>query len=246
MKDWPDADGNSGDDSTEDPPNNHPGTLAIDTRQDVGHIKLGKRPSDTCPHNCTVFNQSVNGLGGKQDDKLEKVISLTRERKIHAYCIQETWQLHNYMLTIRGYTVFHHGLNENPQHQGRTSAGVMIILNPALTQAWALAGKLKPVISSPVSTFPGRMIGVTLSFPNFLNRPTDTFKRKAKGSIKLFLCSIYHPHEFNKQREFYDELYHFITTRPRNSEILMGGRRELQCRDKIEEVQGYFGTARIG
>ena len=98
----------------------------------------------------------------------------------------------------------------------------MIILNPALTKAWERAGKLKPVISSPESKFPSRMIGVTLSFQNFLNRPTDKFKRKAKGSIKLFLCSIYHPYEFNKQREFYDELDHFITTRPRNSEILMG------------------------
>ena len=176
------------------PPTTSQALLQIDTRHDVGHIKLGKRPSDTCPHTCTVFNQNVNGLGGKRDDKMEKVISLMRERKIHAYCIQETWQLHNYMITIRGYTVFHHGLSEKPQRQGRTSAGVMIILNPALTQEWARAGKLNPVISSPVSKFSGRMIGVTLSFPNFSNRPTNTFKRKAKGSIKLFLCSIYHPY----------------------------------------------------
>ena len=47
MKDWPDADGNNGDDSTEDPPNNQPGTLAIDTQHDAGHIKLGKHTSDT-------------------------------------------------------------------------------------------------------------------------------------------------------------------------------------------------------
>ena len=66
------------------------------------------------------------------------------------------------------------------------------------------------------------MIGVTLSFPNFSNRPTDTFKRKANGSIKLFLCQIYHPYKFDEQREFYDELDHFITNRTRNSEILMG------------------------
>ena len=89
MKDWPNADENSGDDSTEVPPNNQPGTLAIETKHTVGHIKLGKRPSDTCPHNCTVFNQNVNGLGGKRDDKLEKVIYLMRERRIHAYYIQE-------------------------------------------------------------------------------------------------------------------------------------------------------------
>ena len=123
MKDWPDANGNSGDDSTEDPPNNQPCTLAINTRHDVGHIKLDKRPSDTCLHTCTVFNQNVNGLGGKQDDKLKKVIYSIRERKIHAYCIQETWQLHNYMLTIRGYTVFHHGLSEKPNAKDARARG---------------------------------------------------------------------------------------------------------------------------
>ena len=100
MKDWPDANGNSGNNSTEDPPNNQPGTLAIDTRYDAGHIKLGKHPSDTCPHTCTVFNQNVNGVGGKPNDKLDKVIFLMRERKIYAYCIQENWKLHNYMITI--------------------------------------------------------------------------------------------------------------------------------------------------
>ena len=120
-----------------------------------------------------------------------------RERRIQTYCIQETWKIHDYMLTIRGYTVFHHGMIAKPQRQRRTSAGVMIILNPALTHACAQAGKLNPVISSPVSKFPGRMIGVTLIFPNFSNRPTDTFKQKAKGSIKLFLCSIYHPYKFD-------------------------------------------------
>ena len=82
----------------------------------------------------------MNGLGGKQDDKVEKVISVMIEKKIHAYCIQETWQLHNYMLTIRGYNIFHHGLSEKNQRQGRMIAGVMIILNPDLTQAWARGG----------------------------------------------------------------------------------------------------------
>ena len=68
---------------------------------------------------------------------------------------------------------------------------------------------------------------MTLSSPKILNRPTDTFKRKAKGSIKIFLCSIYHPYEFDKQREFYDELNHFITTRTRNSDIFMWA--EVNC-----------------
>ena len=98
----------------------------------------------------------------------------------------------------------------------------MIIPNPVLTQALVRAGKLKPITSSPTSTFPGRMIGVTLSFPNFSNRPSDTYRRKAKGSITFFLYSIYHSFEAAEQRKFYDELDHFSTNRSRNYEVLLG------------------------
>ena len=125
-------------------------------RPDTGHIEPeSPRPSDTCPHTCAFFSQNVNGLGGRRDDKLEKIISLMIENNIGAYCLQETWQLCDFMLTIRGYTVFHHGMSEKPQNLGRTSAGVMIILNPEMTRAWARAGKLKPLTSLPESTFPG-------------------------------------------------------------------------------------------
>ena len=126
------------------------------------------------------------------------------------------------MITIRGYTVLHHGMDEKPQRLGRTSAGVMIILGPDLTQAWKRAGKLEPITSSPTSRFTGRMIGVTLSFPNFSNRPRDTYHRRAKGSIKLFLWSVYHPCDTEEQKEFYDDLDNFIARRPRKSELLMG------------------------
>ena len=98
----------------------------------------------------------------------------------------------------------------------------MIILNPALPQAWARADKLKPITSPPTSKLPEQIIGLTLSFLNKSNRPTDTYHRRAKGLIKIFLCSIYHPYDFDEQKEFYHELDHFITNRPRNAEILMG------------------------
>ena len=52
------------------------------------------------------------------------------------------------MLTIRGYLVFHHGMMEKPQRQGRTSTGVVSILSPVLTQAWARAGNMK-LLTSP-------------------------------------------------------------------------------------------------
>ena len=149
------------------------------------------------------------------------------EKRIHAYCVQETWQLHDYMLTIRGYTVLHHGMDEKTQRLGRTSAGVMIILGPDLTHAWTRAGKLEPITSSPISRFPGRMIGFTLSLPKFSNRPGDMYHRRAKGSIKLFLCSVYHPCDPEEQKEFYDDLDNFIARQPRNSELLMGA--DVNC-----------------
>lgn len=225
MEDWPDDD-NDGDYSREDSPPS--ATLAVDTRPDAGHIKQGKAsPSDTCQHTCIIFNQNVNGLGGRRNDKLEKLIVMMIEQQIHAYCVQETWQMQDYMLTIRGHTVFHHGIKNKPQQLGRISAGVMIILGPDLTQAWDRAGKLKPLTSSPTSRYPGRMIGVTLGFPNFSNRPGDTYHRKAKGWIKIFLCSVYHPYDADEQLEFYDELDQFITRRPRKSEILIGA--DVNC-----------------
>ena len=129
-EDWTADDGNSRDYLREDPPSPQTITLAVDTRHGVGRTKLGTaRPSDTCPHTCTIINQNVNGLGGRKDNKLEKVISLMIDRNIHAYYIQETWQLCDYMLTIRGFTIFHHGMNDKPQQLGRVSAGVMIILD---------------------------------------------------------------------------------------------------------------------
>ena len=115
------------------PPLNQPDILAIDTHHGVGHTKLDTCTRDSCPHTCNILNQSINGLGGRSDDKMEKLIWMMIARNIYAYCIQETWQIHNYMLTIRGYTVFHHSMDEKPQRLDRTSTGVMIILGADLT-----------------------------------------------------------------------------------------------------------------
>ena len=71
-----------------DTPSQHP------YQPNIGHIKLGPpRPSDSCPHTCAVFSQNANGLGGRRDDKLEKLISLMIENSISPYCLQEMWQL---------------------------------------------------------------------------------------------------------------------------------------------------------
>ena len=74
MDDWLDANGDSSDYSPEDPPLNQPEILSINTRHGVGHTKLGTHPRDTCPHTCYILKHNINGLGGRSDNKLEKLI----------------------------------------------------------------------------------------------------------------------------------------------------------------------------
>ena len=115
----------------------------------------------------------------------------------------------------------------DPIRDAANSAGVMIVLCPDRTRSWVRAGKLPPIHSSSTSKFPGRIIRVTLSFTNQSNRHTDTFHRNGRGSIKVFLCSVYHPYKKNEQIEFYDELDSFITSRHRNVEVLLGS--DVNC-----------------
>ena len=121
-------------------------------QHDTWHINTGKPiPSDNCPFTLNIISQNANCLGGRNDNKMGKNVSLVIDRNINAYCLQRKWQICDYMLTIWGYTVFHHGMNEKPQRKGQTSAGVMIILSPDLTRAWTRAGKFKPITSPPIS-----------------------------------------------------------------------------------------------
>ena len=202
--------------------------MIIDNPHNVGHSETGNRPSDTWPHTCVILNQKFNGLGGKNaDEKLENIVEMMIARSIHGYFLQETWQLVSYSTTIRDHTIFYHGMESRTNAQGRNSAGVMIILGPDLTWLWAIVGKLEPIQSKSNSKYPGRLISVTLSFPNCLNRKLDTFSKRAKGNIKLFLYSTYNPYEHAEQIEFYDELDSFLTNRPRNSELLLGA--DVNC-----------------
>ena len=43
------------------------------------------RLSYTSPHSCVILNQNVNGLGKNSDRKLEKLIELMVDQKIHGY-----------------------------------------------------------------------------------------------------------------------------------------------------------------
>ena len=66
------------------------------------------------------------------------------------------------------------------------------------------------------------MIRVTICFPCRSNRPKDVYSRETSKSMKIFICSIYHPVEHDEQKLFNDKLDTFYTNSPRNSEILSG------------------------
>ena len=153
---------------------------------------------------------------------MEKLVETMIQRNVAGFCLQETWRLGNFITTIRGNTVIHHGMEKKNNLKVIISAGVAVILNPVLTKAWSRSGKLPPITSDNSLNFSGRMIGVTVCFPCRWNRPKDAYIRESNKSIKIFICSIYHPVEHDEQKLFNNELDTFYTNAPRNSEILAG------------------------
>ena len=106
------------------------------------------------------------------------------QRNVAGCCVQETWRLGNFITTIRGHTVIHHGMEKKNNLKVRISAGVAVILNPVLTKAWSKAGKLPPITSDNSLNFSGRMIRVTICFPCSSNRPKEAYSRETNKSIK--------------------------------------------------------------
>ena len=82
--------------------------------------------------------------------------------------------------------------------------------------------KIPPITSDNSLHFSGGMIGVTICFPCRSNRPKDAYIRETNKSIRICICSIYHPFEHDEQKLFNDELDTFYTNAPRNLEILAG------------------------
>ena len=175
-------------------------------------------------------------LGKQEWRQVGKIISIMIDRNINAYCLQETWQLCDYMLTIRGYTVLHHGMNEKTQRQGRISTGVIIILILDLTRAWKRAGKLKPITSLPTSKFLGRTIMITLSFPKKSNS-LDWYipPEGERGHQNIPLFSI--PSTWNWRTEgiyrWTRSIYHESTKEFRDPH---GIRHQLQCCFHVKNI----------
>ena len=80
-----------------------------------------------------------------------------------------------------------------------------------------MAGKSPPITSSSNSDFPGRMIGATLCFSNRSSKKADTYNKRFKGRIKIFLDSIYHPVDLEDQKRFNEELASFYNSISHNA-----------------------------
>ena len=132
-------------------------------------------------------------------------------------------------------------MKEKPKRKGRTSAGIVIILGPVLTEAWSQARKLKPITLATKSSFPGQIIGVTLSFLNMSNRKYNNYTGKEKGRIKIFLCSEYHPYKHNKQKEFYNDLDSFYVSRPGRAEIIIGADKSCNIGVRLKMFRDAIG-----
>ena len=57
---------------------------------------------------CPLYTTEPEG----GDDKLEKLVETMIQRNVAGFCVQETWRLGNFITTIRGHTIIHHGMEK--------------------------------------------------------------------------------------------------------------------------------------
>ena len=79
-----------------------------------------------------------------------------------------------------------------------------------------------PYILRENSDFTARVIGVTLCFYNRSNKKADTYHKRGRGRINIFLASIYHPVGQDDHKWFNEDLESFYNAIPRNDELLSG------------------------
>ena len=70
------------------------------------------------------------------------------------------------------------------------------------------------ITSASKSDFPGWMINITLCFSNRSKKQSDTYHKRGKGRIKIFLASIYHRVDHGDQNQSNEELASFYNTIP--------------------------------
>ena len=90
--------------------------------------------------------------------------------------------------------IFRHNREERDVGtRGRFPGVVAIILSPIVVNAWRDAEAKPPITTHLQSKFAGRFLGLKPQFPRF-----DTFDRRVRGELKLFIASIYHPVDVNE------------------------------------------------
>lgn len=119
------------------------------------------------------------------------------EDKIDAYCIQETWQLGNYEMTILVNTVFHHNITRrrNKNNRVHIMGGISIILSPRFTQPWKYGNPTPRTIET--EKFEGRHISIDIEFKKY-----DSYGKRIKGWDRIRIVRIYLSYNEEEQGRF--------------------------------------------
>ena len=196
----------------------------------------------------TVSLISQNVMGWRNSLKFESCIQMMLDQNIDAMCVQETWDLDNYVKTVREFLVIHHNVSDNnwkkKKKQGGPRKGVAIILSPYFKEAYARAGSPKPITTEENSEFEGRFIGISLLFPS----KTPQGNTLESKPTKLFIASIYHPWEPDDYDDFNSTASTLLSRVPDNSIKIIGhdlnasvGVRKPDDPECISQVIGPYG-----
>ena len=112
-----------------------------------------------------------------------------------------------------------------------------IILSPKFKQAYERAGGSKPIISNSKGKPSKRFIRVSLKSPNI-----DSYRKKIKGDLKLFIASVCHPYETEKYQEFNDKLQALLGQVPIPADKVLGQdinvNVQIRYSDRLEPTIG--------
>ena len=208
------------------------GSTGLETRIDLAtgvpsHTNRNKprqKPlSDSCDdlyivsHNLRGAKGSYDPGGNSRDlNKLEVLARLMTENNIDIYLLQETWLLDDWIITIKGVTVIHHGPKEPASNRG--SGGVAIMLGPRAQRAWRAAGSPDPYCPGNIVDNTTRYMGIDLLFHPRKNQPA-----------KFFVACVYAPYSEMENTHpgiitrFYEKIEQHLLQLPHDMSPIVGG-----------------------
>ena len=138
------------------------------------------------------------------------------ENNIDIYLLQETWLLDDWIITIKGVTVIHHGPKEPASNRG--SGGVAIMLGPRAQRAWRAAGSPDPYCPGNIVDNTTRYMGIDLLFHPRKNQPA-----------KFFVACVYAPYSEMENTHpgiitrFYEKIEQHLLQLPHDMSPIVGG-----------------------